>query len=324
MRCCVVGLMMTVLLFGTAFKVLADQLLTDEAPLIEWYMIDLPPIQNATGDRRGQGYTDLMRWRLIAELNDYRHVLRNSNVHRMLSDIKIKPNVCNTAFLKTPEREQFMVYATPLHAQFPNGVVVLKARLAIEFDQYVQQGVLDVFALIEAGGRLAVQSGRSYGRTLDKAVVEAEKRDQLVVITANRPVESKIGLLAANRVDVALLYPYEFTYFLADTELASDYEFLPATGETGYTLNHLACSLSDFGAQVVAVADPLILQERDAYFAAAYRRWLPQSMLVRHAEHHGDAFGVGVEDAVGMLSVQDKLIADCMLDGGIWFRGSCQ
>lgn len=322
MRCFLIGLL-TVMLTGAAFVASAEPPITDEAPLIEWYMIDLPPIQNATGDRRGQGYTDLMRWRLIAQLNDYRHVLRNSNVHRMLSDIKIKPNVCNTAFLKTPEREQFMAYATPLHAQFPNGAVVLKERLAEEYSQYIEQGVVDVSALVRAGGRLAVQSGRSYGRTLDKAVAEAERRGQLVVITANRPVESKIGLLAAKRVDVALLYPYEYTYFLADTVLTSDYEFLQTTGDTGYTLNHLACSRSDLGEQVITIADPLILQDRDGYFAAAYRRWLPQTMLERHAEHHGDAFGAIVGDDVGMMSQQDKLIADCMLDGGTWFRESC-
>ncbi len=321
MRCFMVGLLLLITVPGL---VCADPPVIEDVPLIEWYMIDLPPIQNATGDSRGLGYTDLMRWRLIARLDGYRHVLRNSNVQRMLSDIKTKPNICNTAFLKTPEREAFMAYATPLHAQFPNGAVVLKSRLADEFSRYIEEDVLDVQALIEAGGRLVVQSGRSYGRALDQVVAEAEERKQLIVITTNRPVEGKIGLLAAQRAEVALLYPYEYFFFLADTVLTDDYEFFQAAGETGYTLNHLACSRSELGEEVVATVDPLILRDRDGFFAAAYRKWLPPSMLPRHADHHLDAFGVPLEAHSSVMPTAEQAIADCMLNGGVWFQGDCR
>lgn len=323
MRFFMVGLVMLILVSGVVCEVAADPPDIEDVPLIEWYLIDLPPIQNATGESRGLGYTDLMRWRLIARLDDYRHVLRNSNVHRMLSDIKTKPNICNTAFLKTPERETFMAYATPLHAQFPNGAMVLKSRLE-ELAPYLDRGVLDVSALIGSGGRLVVQSGRSYGRILDQAVAEAEERQQLIVITTNLPVEGKIGLLAAHRADVALLYPYEYAFFLGDTVLAEDYEFFQAAGETGYTLNHLACSRSDLGEEVVATVDPLILRDRDGYFAAAYRKWLPPSMLPRHADHHLDAFGVPLEAHSSVMPTAEQAIADCMLDGGTWYKGDCR
>ncbi len=39
-----------------------------EPATIEWYMIDLPPIQILNGALRGKGYTDKIRWRLIAGL----------------------------------------------------------------------------------------------------------------------------------------------------------------------------------------------------------------------------------------------------------------
>lgn len=300
----------------------------DELPLIEWYMIDLPPIQNATGVLRGRGYTDWMRWRVIANLDGYRHTLRNANVQRMLHDIRNKENICNPAFLWTAERQEYMIYADPLHVQFPNGAVVMKSRLGSDFKNYVDStGVLAVADLIsDGGGAVVVQSGRSYGSALDRIVATAKEADRLVVVTGNLPVESKLGLLSAGRAAVALLYPYEFAYSLGlgvDTE-ASPYAFFPVEGSTNYTLNHLACSRSALGEAVIAAANPVIAQERDSYFAAAYRVWLPESLLERHAAHHLDAFQVPLQAQAFVPRIGDDTIAECLLDGGTWVRHTCQ
>lgn len=295
-------------------------------PVIEWYLIDLPPIQNTTGELRGQGYTDLIRWRLIAELDGYRHVLRNSNVHRMLHDIKAKPNICNPAFLHTAEREQFMVYADPLHAQFPNGAAALKSSQESVLRDYLDSdGRLDLDALVDDEvGVVAVQAGRSYGPGLDEIIARADQRNQLFVITANRPIETKFGLLAADRALVSLLYPYEYAYVLRNADTVSLYDFLPVKGNVPYTLNHLACSRSPLGVAVIEASNRIIAQERDGYFAAAYRRWLPESLLPLHEAHHLDAFGSPLQPQRFEIQPGDEFIAECMLDGGAWYRGSCQ
>jgi uncharacterized protein (TIGR02285 family) len=164
-----------------------------EPKTIEWYMIDQPPVQILNGALRGKGYTDKIRWRLIAKLPEYRHVLRIANVQRILADIKSKPNVCNPAFMRTPKREQFMVFSTPLHAQFPNGAAVLKSRRS-EFLPFVTaDGSLAVEKLIdESQGRIAVQSGRSYGVVLDGMAEKARQNNRLVTLTSSHPVESKV------------------------------------------------------------------------------------------------------------------------------------
>ena len=294
---------------------------------IEWYMIDLPPIQNQTGVERGQGYTDWIRWRLVAGLDGYRHVLRLSNVHRMLHDLEIKPNICNTAFLRTEARERFMVYADPLHAQFPNGIAVQRMRLESDYAAYLDgNGAFEINALAQAGaGVIAVQSGRSYGAEIDAAIAHARKDDRVFTITTNhRPMDAKFGLLRAGRVDVLPLYPYEFSYHLRGSTFADTIAFLPVEGNAVYTLNHLACSRSALGDEVIAASNPLIAEERDGYFAAAYRHWLPDSMRPLHARHHHHAFGSDLVDQEFHPFPGDEFIAECMLTGGAWYNGACE
>lgn len=295
-----------------------------EPATIEWYLIDLPPIQIATGSMTGRGYTDKFRWRLIAGLPEYRHVVRIANVQRILADIKAKPNICNPAFLKTPEREQFMVYADATHAQFPNGAVVLRSRRG-EVQQFVtKDGSLAMERLIESGGTVAVQSGRSYGATLDRVIDKARAESRLVMLTSNRPVEAKLGLLKRNRADVAFLYPYELAHFLRSTGEADNFDFIPVDGNGTYTLNYLACSLSPLGRRVVEESNRIIAAERDRYFAAAYREWVPTPILGLHAAHHQHAFGVPLVPVAAAPGMPDEEIATCLLAGKVWHNRTCE
>ncbi len=313
------GAVATAAMIGTGAPAAAQ-----EAATIEWYMIDLPPIQIASGALRGRGYTDLIRWRLIAALPEYRHELRIANVQRILADIRSKPNVCNPAFLRTPEREAFMAFADPLHAQFPNGAVVLNERAA-ELAPFINaDGSLAVGRLIDDNATsIAIQSGRSYGVVLDGLIGAAQLRSRVVTLTSNRPVEAKLGMLTHRRADVALLYPYELTHHLSGNEAEqARYAFFPVEGNGTYTLNNLACSASALGHEVVARANAIIAAELD-YFAAAYRAWVPDSILELHAAHHLSAFDKALAPMTLSVPDIDEAIAECLMNGGSWYRDSC-
>lgn len=298
-----------------------------DVPTIDWYLIDLPPIQIATGTMRGKGYTDRIRWRLISGLPNYRHRIKLANVQRILADIKTKPNICNPAFLRTPEREQFMEFADPLHAQYSNGAVVLRQRMDSLARHIAPDGTLSVEALLATGNsHLAVQSGRSYGTVLDGLAEKAKQGNQLVVLTSTRPAEAKLGLLEKGRVDAAFLYPIELELTLRHTGQQNLYEYLPVAGNGAYTLNYLACSKSPLGKRVIEEANAIIARERDGFFASAYREWLPASNLKMHAGLHQSAFNQALRTApVGKNEqILDDAIAACLLDGGAWYKQKCE
>lgn len=312
------------LLASALFGASQHAALGSEPATIEWYMIDLPPIQILSGTLRGKGYTDLIRWRLIAELSNYRHELRIANVQRILADTKAKPNVCNTAWMFTPEREAFMIYAEALHAQLPNGAVILKQRRK-ELRRFIApDGTLELDGLIERGnGTVANQSGRSYGVVLDGLVEKARQNNHLVTLTSSHPVESKLGLLKKERVEAALLYPIELTFHLGSSAEEALYDFLPVEGNGTYTLNYLACSKSPLGAKVIEESNRVIAQERN-YFAVAYREWLPASLLKLHEAHHQSAFKTPLRIEPLKATAVDDAIAACLLGGGAWYKQKCE
>jgi len=296
-------------------------------PVIEWYLIDLPPIQIATGVLRGKGYTDRIRWRLIAGLPHYRHRIKLANVQRIMADIKSKPNICNPAFLRTPEREQFMEFGEATHAQFSNGAVVLKERMHSLARYINSDGALALDALLNAGNNsLAVQSGRSYGTVLDSLAEKAKQGNQLMVLTSARPAEAKLGLLEKGRVAAVFLYPIELELTLRHTGQKNLYEYLPVVGNGVYTLNYLACSKSPLGKQVIEEANGIVVRERDGFIAEAYREWLPASNLKMHAELHRSAFNQSLRPLPVGKNEQllDDTIAACLLDGGTWYQQKCE
>lgn len=297
------------------------------APVIEWYLIDLPPIQIATGDLRGKGYTDRIRWRLIAGLPHYRHRIKLANVQRIMADIKTKPNICNPAFLRTPEREQFMAFGEATHAQFSNGAVVLKERMD-SLARYINaDGALALDALLGSGHHsLAVQSGRSYGAALDGLAEKARQSNQLIVLTSARPAEAKLSLVDKGRAAATFLYPIEVELTLRLTGQKNLYEYLPVVGNDAYTLNYLACSKSPLGKQIIEETNPIVAREREGYFATAYREWLPSSNLKMHADLHRMAFHQPLRNLpVGKNEVLlDDAIAACLLEGGTWYQQKCE
>lgn len=296
-------------------------------PVIEWYLIDLPPIQIATGVLRGKGYTDRIRWRLIAGLPHYRHRIKLANVQRIVADIKAKPNICNPAFLRTPEREQFMEFGEATHAQFSNGAVVLKERMGTLARYVNTDGALALDALLNDGNySLAVQSGRSYGAGLDGMAEKVKQSNQLIVLTSSRPTEAKLGLLEKGRVVASFLYPIELELTLRHTGQKNLYEYLPVVGNGVYTLNYLACSKSPLGKQVIDESNGIVIREREGFFAAAYREWLPSSNLKMHANLHRSAFNQPLRNLpVGKNEeLLDDAIAACLLDGGTWYQQKCE
>lgn len=308
---------------AASFSGCQQQAMAAEPETIEWYSIDLPPVQILNGALRGKGYTDRMRWRLIGGLPEYRHVLRTANVQRILADTRSKPNVCNPAWLRTPERESFMIFADALHAQFPNGAVILKQRRK-ELQRFIaRDGMLALGALIEDGnGTIANQSGRSYGVVLDGLTEKAREKNHLVTLTSSHPVESKLGLLKKERVEAALMYPIELTFHLNNTGEEALFDFLPVEENGTYTLNYLACSKSPLGAKVIDEANRVIAQNRN-YFAAAYREWLPPSVLKLHEAHHRSAFNQPLRIEVLKDSAEDDAIATCLMGGGAWYKSKC-
>jgi uncharacterized protein (TIGR02285 family) len=305
----------------------ADKPASPTAPVVEWYLIDLPPVQIASGSLRGKGYTDRMRWRLIAGLNNYRHRLKLANVQRILSDTKSKPNICNPAWLRTPERESYMAFSEPLHIQYANGAVVLKSRLHSYTSFINADGALAVDALLASTkGNLAVQAGRSYDAALDTLAEKAKQTNQLIVLTSARPLDAKLELLQKARADVAYLYPIELELATKHTGQSDMFEFLPVVGNGIFTRNYLGCSNSPLGRQVVADANTIIERERDGFFATAYREWLPASNQKMHAAAHQNAFGHPLRLTPEDKAAQrlDDRIAACLLDAGTWFRGQCE
>ena len=100
---------------------------------------------------------------LQQHLGEYEHHQFVGSVPRLLNELKAGKKVCTT-LLKTPARERFAYYSIPTDCDAPQGVTILRAKAGLfgDLQSLSLKNLLDNTQL-----RLGIQSGRSYGKTID-------------------------------------------------------------------------------------------------------------------------------------------------------------
>lgn len=271
--------LLTWVLFGLLTNIVFAQ---EPLPEVLWYRFDYPPAFISTGPDKDRGYGDVRDAYLMRELTEYRHKIVVSNVARLFEDMRVQGNICNSALLKNPEREKYVVFSEPVAELLPAGIVTLASRKA-DFASFLnKRGELRLPEFIQSQRfRIAVAASRSYGPAVDQAL-QAGKRIGVV-----RPYSSSdifaSGLMKLDRrgqADATLGYAVELYWAARRMNLSVDeYWFVPIEGATQLIYSRVGCSRSPQGLAVVDRINKLIRSgEVDKVFEKSYLAWLPPDL----------------------------------------------
>jgi uncharacterized protein (TIGR02285 family) len=234
-----------------------------------WLKTEWPPVFM----RNSQGFGDHSLAWLIERLPGYAHEIRGLPLPRLLKLMEDTENtVCANGLLRTPDREAKYLISRDLMRLPALGLVVrttdAKAydplrndKGEVEFRRLMQQEALDG----------VVNENRTYGHVLDELLRHPVSGKTY----ARLPKTSgMVSMLAANRVDWALLYPFEAIWLARQEQTAPVLTVLPIAELPSLSNGGITCYRTPLAKNLVAQIDRILAAHPDEPWLRPMFDWL--------------------------------------------------
>jgi uncharacterized protein (TIGR02285 family) len=262
----------------------------EEMPKFGWLAVDLPPFAITSGPQAHTGYVDQIIALLQTKFTGYQHSITYGNSSRIEQEMKRGRNTCTVSMLRTPAREQYMVFSKPFLRIMPNGIITLRSqidRLTGGRDSTAPLALADLIA--DKHLTLGLVQGRVYGAQLDHAIQSAMQQDSthIQVLSGSNVGEGLYRLLQRKTIDYMIGYPEEEQYFFKRYTNPQATAYLAISENSALVDHSFGCSKTAWGRQRVEQMDHLLeskalrQQLQDLYLThlgpeagKLYRDWL--------------------------------------------------
>ncbi|PCJ43178.1 MAG: hypothetical protein COA99_07855, partial [Moraxellaceae bacterium] len=132
--------------------------------VMTWSVNDWPPAMIVSGEYKGKGQHDLLRTIFKKEMPQYEHEEVRMNWARFWVMAKNGESICNSAAVKTIERERYAYFSKALVFALPQRIVLRKETKVLlgNPEEY------SLKALMKDKGMVGyLEKSRSYGKSLD-------------------------------------------------------------------------------------------------------------------------------------------------------------
>jgi len=258
-----------------------SEALAADKPQVRWLVIDFPPFHIVSGPDRGKGMRDRYLDALRARLPNFDSRVEVSDTTRQVALMQAGQPVCSISMLRTPEREQFMLFSEqPYGLQLPVRLVMASQSAAALGPVVDDQGV--DLARVLAGGmiRLGVLPKRRFGASIDRVIADAAVHypNTVQVFNANGSLEGLLDLIGKGRIEATLGYGLEVEQLRQHNAKLGDFAFLPITQAPDLVPTYVACSRNPVGAKVIAEINALGFNDAATrQLRADYEALLPTS-----------------------------------------------
>lgn len=262
----------------------------EEGPDFTWLVVDLPPFSIVKGPQAHSGYVDQVITLLQPQFAGYRHTIVYGNSSRIEQEMRRGRNTCTVSMLRTPEREQYMVFSKPFLRIMPNGIITLRsqiARITNGHDNAAPLALTDLMA--DKRLTLGLAQGRVYGARLDREIEAAIQQGSghIQILSGSNVNEGLYRLLQRKAIDYMIGYPEEEQYLSQHYTNPQPTAYLAISENVSLIDHYFGCAKTPWGRQRVEQMDRLLesieLHQRlqDLYLThlgqeagKLYRSWL--------------------------------------------------
>lgn len=256
---------------------------------LTWLGMEFPPFFIAEGVDADKGIADEMVRMLRGKMPDWKHRSETASTAEIQLRIRAGEQVCSPAYIRTPEREQFMAFSLPDLLLPPNGITVRRADLA----RFGDGGPVSLAALLKDSSlRLGVAKGRSYGEAIDAILLQHKQAKHVYSRFGDDIYASLFELLNRQGVDYILGYPYEAAFHARSRNLEGSFVSLPLQESPAMIEAHVACPKTPWGASVIAAIDAALRGLRGtAEHRALVERWIGPELRSDYRRAYEATFG---------------------------------
>ncbi len=242
-------------------------------PVIHWAKPGLAPLFVHEGANAGRGIGDQMFGDVQALMPQFHHVNLRLNYPRLLEELRRGSDVC-AILHRTPEREAYMVFSRPVVIT-PSYQLYVSVKGLERFKQQTgwngAPASFDQLLSNSDGLKMAVTPGQSYGAERDEILARHANQVELVKSFADQ--RALIKMLAANRMELVLGFPWVVNYATELLDIRADLVKVELNDVPQYEPAYIACADTAFGKRIVDTVDgisPSVHDRSKSYLT----RWL--------------------------------------------------
>ena len=260
-----------------------------DLPLVQWAKPGLAPLFINSDEDREQGIGDQMFVQIQSEMPQFRHMNLFSNYARLLEEMRKGSDLC-AILHKTPKREEFMVFSEPVVITPSYQLYISQKGMPRFIEKTGWDGnpiAFDDLLSRSRGLSLAVTPGQSYG--VERDTIIERHLDKIELIRSFADHEALIKMLAAERMDMVLGFPWVVNYRLEKLDIRKDLVKIPLNDVAAFETAYIACSDTPVGRRVVdavnAISPPV--HDRAKSFLT---RWLTAEESIAYYRVYHDFF----------------------------------
>jgi uncharacterized protein (TIGR02285 family) len=227
--------------------------------VVTWPYFDFPPLF-MSGEDGPEGIAPDVIELLDERMEGYGHVMTFMPASRMFASARRGEELCIFGIVRTPEREDFLVYSRPLRL-VPPLVMVFRAGERPDFGK--EGKTLSLAEVLDSGDYLlGDMEGLSNGEELDEIIAEHGNAENVKVFYKDTYTESRLDMLLSGRIDVYIGSIPELRLAMEERGNLDDVEYARIK-EGRWMLGHAACPNTSWGTRVVEAINSA-LSDREA------------------------------------------------------------
>ena len=221
---------------------------------IQWVLLDFPPfldVQNVDSQdevtlARLKGPIADIHKELARSLPDFKHSYRMASFRRAQKLFEAHSHHCTILFLKTPEREKYLVYGGIIASTIPPGLVIDENRRDT-IEKFVDKsGMVDLHKLLtDSEFKLGTVEGRSFSNEVDNSMNASQT--PITKLVSDRAMASLFQMVATKRLDGALAYYLEMSNEQKSNSRTKALRFYPLKQDQSTINLRVSCERSPWG-----------------------------------------------------------------------------
>gem|GEM_PF-6023953 len=235
---------------------------------IQWVLLDFPPfldVQNVDSQdevtlERLKGPIADIHKELAQSLPDFKHSYRMASFRRAQKLFESRNHHCTILFLKTPDREKYLVYGGIIASTIPPGLIIDEKRHDSIQKFIDKNGMVDLHELLtDSQFKLGTVEGRSFSNEVDKSMNASQT--PITKLVSDRAMASLFQMVATQRLDGALAYYLEMSNEQKINSRTKTLRFYPLKQDQSTITLRVSCERSPWGEITVKKISEAVKQE---------------------------------------------------------------
>lgn len=197
---------------------------------------------------------------LFKHLENVQFELKIAPIARIDALLKQDKTICAVNRIKTEGRLLYNLYSYPVHLYPSHRLYYFKDRTPLLENMLTESGELASLNRLfnhYSMASLAIETGRSYGKRLDKQIQQL-KSENIFARAGSDAYDAMIKLFARHRIDFLIAYPTIFKQYYPkdDTDIAS----VTISNHPMFIAGHIACSSTPRSKKIISEINKTLLK----------------------------------------------------------------